>query len=1554
MAPKLTLSATATIYNIAGINFGTSGSAPNAFTIGLTTATTTPLQLSDAGTIQYLTGVTGSITETIAQPLRFQGTTYSFANNSGTGILTFSGTISANQAVAGATTLTLSGTSTATNNISGLISNGTATPLALNVTGGVWNVTASNSYTGGVTLSGGIFATNTIGASGGNQALGTNSTLNLNGGTFRCTAPTSGGNATNPAITLAIGANGGTLDMQNNFLFWSGPLTGSGKLTVLSSNSATSAWLLYTGNTTSANFSGSISIGDGVKTNCGIQYRSNNATPFGTAVVTVNAGGILTADANGASVPSKFPNDIILNGGRLGSQLPSALEYSGAITLQNGTTSLIGIPNAGSGTMPTTVSGVISGSGSITKDTSMQLTLSNANTYTGGTSIANGSITLSNSLALQNSTVTNSVLNGLLFNSSVAANAFTLGGLSGASNFVIQNTAAAPIALTIGNNNAITTYSGILSGGGSLVKTGTGTSTLTGANTFTGTTTINSNGILQLSGAGTLGNGTYAGNIAIAGTLQYSSGVTQTLSGALSGSGTLLKDQNGTLVISGANTFNGATTVNGGRLTLSGTNASTITVNSGAILGGTGATTSGIVTNSGSFISLDPANPTLALTGNAVNFAGPTQIAFDTALPLGTTSATIVKYGSLTSGITNISTTGSRATVTDDVANSQVLYSITTGQRTWNAATPGNWNLLTDANWVEGDKKFANGDVAVLDDTATNGTITLLGTILPGSVTFNNNTTPYSLSGTGTLAGGTSLVKNGTGTLILNTANSYSGITSVNAGVLNIQNAGALGSSAGGTTVASGAALQVQGGFTASVEPLTIGGTGINNDGALRNISGDNILPGLITLSGTSVRINTDANSLTLSNTGTITGAGIPLSIGGSGNTTISGIIGTGTGSLTKDGSGTTILAGNNTYTGNTTITTGTLQLGNGLVNGTISSSSTVSIPTGTRLLLNYATAAAPTTAASLAWNKITGAGTLELTTAQAANGSANWNAVGGNLTLPAAFTGTLKMNSGRVNCNPTGLGSATTFIIGNGGQFLAFDGLTAAYTYPQAITMSGVGWGEPGQDLGALRVSTETATFTGPITLAANSGLYTQGGSSGLIINNTISDGGNKFALSIAAQGSTPIQLNGANTYGGDTTFLVGTGSGTLLLGNTLALQNSTLNTTNSVGTTFNSTVAAKTFTLGGLSGTVNVNVQNTAAAAIDLSIGNNNANTLFTANLTGLGNIIKIGTGTLNLQGVNTYTGTTAVSVGTLQISGAGQLGSGSYAAAINNNATLQFSSSATQAFTGAITGTGSLIKDVGTGTLTLSGTSTTTGPVAVSAGTLSLSSPATTAGAVSIAGGTLQVGGAAVLNSGTYSADITDNGTLQYSSSANLLYSGVLSGTGALTKDTAAGILTLSKPSTFTGATSVSAGQLVLDHSGAKRWRIGQQRGERDGRNAARQRQYGHRQRCGRNAERDLGWRAEPAGWRDQHTDHRWKCVLQYRLGYFRLGRRERLQRQLGHRRNGIGHRTGDRQSQHSYRAGVRHDDVHAHLRPQRRIAGGRNGFPNRRTAGRFQYL
>jgi len=160
-----------------------------------------------------------------------------------------------------------------------------------------------------------------------------------------------------------------------------------------------------------------------------------------------------------------------------------------------------------------------------------------------------------------------------------------------------------------------------------------------------------------------------------------------------------------------------------------------------------------------------------------------------------------------------------------------------------------------------------------------------------GNITVND---PIATS-TGTLT------KDGSGTATLAAANTFSGAITISAGILAAANNSSLGTTAGGVSVTAGAVLSLSGGITVGDESLTLNGTGISSGGGLRSTSGDNTYNGAVSLSSAS-SVGVDANSLSLG--GTVSG----------GN------------SLTKVGAGTLILTGTNSYSGGTTVSAGTLQ----------------------------------------------------------------------------------------------------------------------------------------------------------------------------------------------------------------------------------------------------------------------------------------------------------------------------------------------------------------------------------------------------------------------------------------------------------------------------------------------------------------------------------------------------------------------------------------------------------------------------------------------------
>ena len=299
-----------------------------------------------------------------------------------------------------------------------------------------------------------------------------------------------------------------------------------------------------------------------------------------------------------------------------------------------------------------TIAGIISGSGALTQS-SGTLTLSSINTYTGGTTVNGGTMNLGiggqtgairNNLTINPGATVNltvgdalgyppgsivtviNIVGGNLNNSSGGNEAFTtvfnltggtisstggyynLNGSSAAISSLATNvisTISAPIGLRA-SGLVISTSVGTVPGGIDLnisgvmgdlqgsgftwTKSGAGTLQLSGVNTNTGAVTISA-GTLQIGGSGKLGNGSYAANILNNGNLKYSSTAAQTLSGIISGNGSLTENGPGTLTLLGSDTYIGNTTVNSGNLTLgtggSIANTANISINNGATLNAT-------------------------------------------------------------------------------------------------------------------------------------------------------------------------------------------------------------------------------------------------------------------------------------------------------------------------------------------------------------------------------------------------------------------------------------------------------------------------------------------------------------------------------------------------------------------------------------------------------------------------------------------------------------------------------------------------------------------------------------------------------------------------------------------------------------------------------------------------------------------------------------------------------------------------------------------------------------------------------------------------------
>jgi autotransporter-associated beta strand protein len=398
-------------------------------------------------------------------------------------------------------------------------------------------------------------------------------------------------------------------------------------LTILGSGQTTAT----TGSITSIGGAGNLTLQALASGAGGLGYSAGTGilVQSGSAGLNINTTGTVIA-GSAQSWTNKSANSLTVSSNVAGSSASSNPE---TLTLTN---------TAAGGT---TISGSIadgSGSGStlalnINNTGSGVTTLSGANTYSGQTSITAGKLDLSNSSALQNSTLSYTLANSLIFDSSVASDAFTLGGLSGSTNLGLTNNASAAVSLSVGNNNSSTTYSGVLSGGGSLNKVGSGTLTLTNAESFTGGTIV-STGTLQL-GDGVSNNGSVVGNITDNAALTFANPNPQIYANVISGTGSVNVNGPGNLTLTNANTFTGNTNVNAGTLQLgdgvanNGSVAGNIVNNSAVIFANpTSQTYAGVISGAGSVTAAGAG--TLIFTGSNT-YTGNTNVNSTATLQLG-------------------------------------------------------------------------------------------------------------------------------------------------------------------------------------------------------------------------------------------------------------------------------------------------------------------------------------------------------------------------------------------------------------------------------------------------------------------------------------------------------------------------------------------------------------------------------------------------------------------------------------------------------------------------------------------------------------------------------------------------------------------------------------------------------------------------------------------------------------------------------------------------------------------------------------------------------
>ncbi|ECX1495095.1 autotransporter outer membrane beta-barrel domain-containing protein, partial [Salmonella enterica subsp. enterica serovar Derby] len=850
---------------------------------------------------------------------------------------------------------------------------------------------------------------------------------------------------------------------------------------------------------------------------------------------------------------------------------------------------------------------------------------------------------------------------------------------------------------------------------------------------------------------------------------------------AISGSGQVVKSGDETLTLSGTNTYTGGTTISGGTLIATHVNAL-----------GTGAIdnrASLLLDASGQFAVTDL---TTESGGNTEIGAGSTLQATtltqksDSTLTINLNSNTadpVIHAASQVSLAGTLDITGvgdvldSDPASTDDLDTFTLIASDKTIAGDFEKLTVAGMDAdLADFITVDGriddtGKQYelttaltwyADRDDAVTDAHGTFNLTNADGSFAVNTVLENVDATLDPDSATGW--DGTSLIKQGAGTLILNAENTYTVGTTISGGTLVATNVDALGSG----DVTDDATLELNTGGTFD-NAISGSGQVVKSGDKMLTLSGTNSYSGGTLISGgTLVATNVDALG-----SGDVTDdATLELNTGGTFDNAISG-----SGQVVKSGDDTLTLSGSNTYTGGTIISGGTLVASNveALGTGDVTNDAVLELNTGGDFD-----------------NAISGSGqvvksgdeTLTLSGSNTYTGgtlisggtlvASNVEALGsGDVTNDAV----LELNTGGDFTNAI---SGSGQVVKSGDETLTLSG---ANSYTGGTLISG----------GTLIASNVEALGTGDVTDNAVLELNTGGD-----FDNAISGSGQ-----VEKSGDETLTLSGANSYTGGTLI----SSGTLVANDVNALGTGDV-TDNAVlelntGGTFDNAISGsgqvvksgdETLTLSGsntYTGGTTINDGTLIATSVDaLGSGDVTDNAVLELNtggdfdnaISGSGQVVKSGDETLTLSGTNSYTDGTLISGGTLVATNLEALGTGD----VTNNATLELNTGGT--FDNAISGSGQVVKS-GDDALTLSGSNTYTGGTTISGGTLIATS-------------------VDALGSG----DVTDNAVLELNTGGT--FDNAISGSGQVVKS-GDKTLTLSGSNTYTGGTTISGGTLIASN-------------------------------------------------------------------------------------------------------------------------------------------
>ena len=1184
--------------NIGGITF--SGTAAYKYTLSGGN-----LLLTNGGVIQTTSG-NGNHTDTISTAIAIQGdggaASFTAGATSTTSLLSI-GAVTGVSTGTNVTTLTLNGSNTGTNVVTGIIGNGAGGgKLAITKSGaGTWKLSGANTFTGGVSLSGGkliLGSTTALGAAAGTLTIAGSTTLDS-------------------SVANLVMANNNPVTVNGDFTF-----TGTQNLNL---------------------GTGAFSLGAAAGTT-----RTITSSTIGN---TLTLGGIIA----------------------------------------NGTTAT-GLIKAGAG----------------------NLALSGANTYSGGTTVSAGALFFLNTAA-QPATGTTTVAAGATLGLGVGGTGY----FSSANVDSLFANSLARVTLNAASLVGIDTTAGDFAystpqSARGFNKLGANTLTLSGANSYTGTTII-SGGTLKAGIASVAGvSGAFGLNSAV--TLANTSGATlditgyNTQIGSLTGGGTSGGNVTlgaATLTVGGDNTspaafagvINGSggniTKIGSGTLTLSNTgqvvsNNSTIDVTAGSLVFNTNGATANLFTGTGDVVKVE--------TGGALSMVQNYSGSYVSANNWTFGSKVILNGGTFTAGSTNGAlferVTSGTAVEVDAASTISLSSGNYTQDATIEGTLTGTGNLAL--NRANSNVKYLNlkGDMSGYSGNVTIGTSTATGYVVFGNATG---------WGSGTLA----LTGSGSNVLLGDEAATAYNASWTGGSALSFVS-GTL-APAGAVTIGAGATLQVMnnsasnailfspaGGLTINGGTLSARGTA--GTSAVVPAAGSTWVFGGSALSTVSANMQLNNAGATMQVADAVAGSGVDATITG----TISGSNG-----FTKTGAGTLTLAAANSFTGNLTVNAGTLAAdvsdsAFGVTSNsiTVNSGGTVA-SNGARTIANSVTLNSGATLANIGsgegiWNgTITTSGSITVNPAGQTITLSGTVGGTGTITVPCAggtlnLSGTNSFNGGLLMTSATSPGTATTVDLPTTSSL--------SVTTGKSILI--------GNNSASGATATQTFNVAGAVT---NDGSLYVGRSGVLNVNNGAAWTQNGD-MSVAGQGGYNAAMNvaagAAFTYAGSSTIKINPGS------SGIANLNIDGSFTTSQGFETNATGGATykvTLENGGtlrMSADV-ADLTNGATNKTQLALGTgggiidtNGHNAGLSTGITGT-SLTKTGAGTLTLTGANTYTGTTTVNYGTLLVNGAntgtGAVsvasgatlgGGGSIAGAVNVSGTLAPGASIGPLATGSLT--------------------------------------------------------------------------------------------------------------------------------------------------------------------------------------------------------------------------------------------------------------------------